>query len=221
MLKKLRSQLRLLVCGLQYREIFGYLDIDGWLKPEEAATLYDLARGLPEERPVVVEIGSWLGKSSLVLGRALAHKRGGELHCIDPFNAAGDDESRHKYGKRRDRLQGTLLDEFRANMREARVLDLIRIWQGYSNDFVSEFTHPVDMVFIDGNHAYDAVLRDFRDWSPLVKPGGVLAFHDVGSAVSPGPGRVVDEYLRGDEKWPEQFQVRSLYVARRAASTAS
>lgn len=38
---------------------------------------------------------------------------------------------------------------------------------------------PVDFLFIDGDHSYEGVRQDFWDYAPLVKPGGVIAFHDV------------------------------------------
>jgi len=41
----------------------------------------------------------------------------------------------------------------------------------------------VDFLFIDGDHSYEGVKKDFEMYSPLVRPGGVLAFHDV----CPGP----------------------------------
>lgn len=38
---------------------------------------------------------------------------------------------------------------------------------------------PVDFVFIDGDHSYEGVKRDFELWSALVRPGGIIAFHDM------------------------------------------
>jgi predicted O-methyltransferase YrrM len=38
---------------------------------------------------------------------------------------------------------------------------------------------PVDFLFIDGDHGYDGVRRDFELWSPLVRSGGLIAFHDI------------------------------------------
>ena len=37
----------------------------------------------------------------------------------------------------------------------------------------------VDMLFIDADHRYEGVKRDFENYSPLVKEGGIVAFHDV------------------------------------------
>jgi predicted O-methyltransferase YrrM len=37
----------------------------------------------------------------------------------------------------------------------------------------------LDFLFIDGDHSYEGVKRDFEMYSPLVNPGGVVAFHDI------------------------------------------
>jgi cephalosporin hydroxylase len=38
---------------------------------------------------------------------------------------------------------------------------------------------PVDLLFIDGDHTYDGVKRDFEMYAPLVRSGGLIALHDV------------------------------------------
>lgn len=40
---------------------------------------------------------------------------------------------------------------------------------------------PVDLLFIDGDHTYDGVAKDWEMYSQLVRPGGMIAFHDVAS----------------------------------------
>lgn len=37
----------------------------------------------------------------------------------------------------------------------------------------------IDLLFIDGDHRYEGVERDFEMYSPLVKENGILAFHDI------------------------------------------
>lgn len=39
--------------------------------------------------------------------------------------------------------------------------------------------HPIDFAFIDGDHTYEGVKADFRNYGPLVRPGGIIAFHDI------------------------------------------
>ena len=36
-----------------------------------------------------------------------------------------------------------------------------------------------DFLFIDGDHRYEGVKRDFEMYSPLVRKGGIVAFHDI------------------------------------------
>ena len=38
---------------------------------------------------------------------------------------------------------------------------------------------PLDLLFIDGDHRYEGVRDDFVSFSPLVKPGGIVLFHDI------------------------------------------
>jgi predicted O-methyltransferase YrrM len=39
--------------------------------------------------------------------------------------------------------------------------------------------HLLDVLFIDGDHSYDGVREDYQRYSPLVRPGGLVAFHDI------------------------------------------
>ncbi len=41
----------------------------------------------------------------------------------------------------------------------------------------------VDFLFIDGDHTYEGVKMDFEMYGPLVRKGGIIAFHDI----VPGP----------------------------------
>jgi hypothetical protein len=38
---------------------------------------------------------------------------------------------------------------------------------------------PLDFLLIDGDHTYDGVKLDFENFAPLVRPGGLIAFHDI------------------------------------------
>ena len=39
----------------------------------------------------------------------------------------------------------------------------------------------LDFLFIDGDHTYEGVKKDFELYSPLVAKGGIVAFHDIAS----------------------------------------
>ena len=38
---------------------------------------------------------------------------------------------------------------------------------------------PIDLLMIDGDHSYEGVRRDFELYAPLVREGGLVAFHDI------------------------------------------
>lgn len=37
----------------------------------------------------------------------------------------------------------------------------------------------IDVLFIDGDHSYEGMLQDYKDYSPLVNKGGIIAIHDI------------------------------------------
>jgi cephalosporin hydroxylase len=41
------------------------------------------------------------------------------------------------------------------------------------------FQRPIDFLFIDGDHTYGGVKMDYEMYSPLVRPGGLVVFHDT------------------------------------------
>lgn len=172
-------------------------NIQGFLSVAEANALYCLARDLtPRENAVAVELGSWKGKSSVMIAGGLLAKQAPRLFCVDPFGCDEDPEYQRKYYE-------SLLHEgprdvetvFRKNVRSCGVEAIVSPIRGYSFECCRNWTRPIDLLFIDANHEYRAVLRDFNNWVPFVKAGGVVAFHDVGEDFD-GPKRVVAEELR-------------------------
>jgi predicted O-methyltransferase YrrM len=213
---RLGTRAQLLLRGLRYTSILPYTSIDGWLTVDEAITLYELARSLPHEHPVAVEIGCWQGKSSVCIARGLRHKNAPRLCCIDPFDASGDAPSAADYADRALGLGNALREVFEQNLRAAGVRDLVEVQQGLSHECAAAWRGPIDLLFVDGDHAYEAVARDVAEWAPLVRPGGFLVLHDVVHDVHTGPRRVVDGQLRRDPQWVEARYVDSMFVARRA-----
>jgi predicted O-methyltransferase YrrM len=53
-----------------------------------------------------------------------------------------------------------------------------------SNDMLARVkaafqNRPLDYIFIDGDHRYEGVKRDFEIYAPMVRKGGLVAFHDI------------------------------------------
>lgn len=213
---RLGTKAKVLLRGLRYAPLLPFASIDGWLTVDEAIELYELARALPDEQPLAVEIGSWQGKSSICLATGLADKRRPRLCCIDPFDASGDAASADTYGARASRAGRGLRDVFEANLEAAGVRHVVDVHQGFSHEHAARWRDKIDLLFLDGDHGYDAVKRDFLDWAPKIRPGGWLAMHDVVHAQHEGPRRVVDELVRTDATWVDSRYVDSMFVARKA-----
>jgi predicted O-methyltransferase YrrM len=167
--------------------------VQGWLEDLEGDWLYQLARGTADIDPVVVELGSFKGRSSVVLAAGLLGKANARLFCVDTFAQDEDPDYQRRFyeallrGERHD-----LFATFLRNVRSCGVVTVITPLRGFTFEHASNWRLPIDLLFIDANHEFPAVMRDFQQWSPFVKRGGVIAFHDVSDHFE-GPRRVVAE----------------------------
>jgi MMP 1-O-methyltransferase len=148
--------------------------LPGWLSHEEGETLYRLAKACTG-RGVIVEIGSFRGKSTTCLGLgSKAAGRGVRVYAIDP----------HRRGS---------FPDFRQNIENADLVDVVTPIQSGSQNAWRDFDEPIELLFIDGSHKYKRVRDDFRRWVPKVVDGGVVAMHDT--TWFEGPKRVADELI--------------------------
>ena len=205
---------------LKERALQASKNIPGWLTDKEAGELFDLVSNIPSDNPICCEIGSYMGKSSIVLGMALLAKRGGKVFCIDPFDLISDyyeQVSRDKLGSGDLTRKQFVMD----NIRKYGLEEKIELVQGFSTFVAMNFHQPLDFIFIDGDHGFEGVLGDYFDWSGMLKVGGVIAFHDYYkiddlkrfNLESCGPTRVVDEYVRSNPGWTTKNIVDDLFVA--------
>lgn len=150
--------------------------VDGWLLAEEACALHLAARRVPTggAAPLLVEIGSWKGRSTIALARGLEARAtpAGEVRAIDPHT--GSREHHELWGE-----VDTYAD-FLANLDRAGVRDRVRPMRMTSREARREHDGgPVHVLFIDGSHEYEDVRGDMDDWLPLLARGAVVGFNDV------------------------------------------
>jgi predicted O-methyltransferase YrrM len=198
-LRALHSFTNLLRSKSRQRKLKGYESIDGWLTPAEASGLFEIAQTTSrasERDPIVLEIGSWKGKSTFCLAQGL---RAGEIHCIDPFNADGEPESKAIYERRQGHNQ--LLDQFKQNLSSVPPGVRIQIHQGYSHQFTQQFP-SLDLLFIDGDHSIKGCRYDFENYAGHLCPGGILAFHDYDPGRKElGPTWVIENLVHRDPSY--------------------
>jgi len=208
--------------GFKYHSIWNYNDAKGWLSTNEVKCLFDLSLSLSSPVPVIVEIGSWMGQSSIVLSKGIHNKINGKVYCIDPFDSKIEsitDEMRAQVHDTCNR-QNTIYDIFLTNIERAGVAGSIQVLKGFSYEFASTWNLPIDLLFIDANHNFEATYKDFVDWSVFVKPRGYVVFHDVelpskNAKFYEGPGRVIEKLLIGNQDYEKGILVDYLFYARK------
>jgi len=147
-----------------------YQNVEGFFWFEEAYRR--LLMALPTDQPSRwVEIGSYQGKSASWLGVEILNSgKPVHLYCVDSF-VGWDGE-----------LQGLeLLTRFQENTKPIRdaLGDRFTVWPLPSLEAAECFEdNSCDVVFVDGDHEYNAVLADISAWWPKLKVGGFMAGDD-------------------------------------------
>lgn len=153
-------------------------------KTSELMALIDFLRPLPLE--TIVEIGTRKGGTLvmwLLISRADAW-----ITSIDlphgPFAGGDYVKDVELAAQFRRPAQRVHLIRGDSHAIETRV-ELVKFLQG----------RAIDLLFIDGDHAYDGVKQDYEMYAPLVKSGGLVVFHDI--IAHPGfPACQVDRFWR-------------------------
>jgi predicted O-methyltransferase YrrM len=147
------------------------LQIEGLTKQSELELLYGLAASMPSEA-IVVEVGSFRGRSTLAIAAGLDQVDRPTLVAVDTF--AGDPEWEEIAAVDRARQL------FDANTAGIGFLQAIQDTSVRAAARIADSS--VDWVFIDALHDYASVRDDIRAWAPKVKPGGLISGHDYGRA---------------------------------------
>lgn len=144
-----------------------------------------LLRLLAQRRPrTVVEIGTDTGGTLFLWTRVAAPDA--VLVAVDnqPIGALGTWSAwtivRRGFARARQRLVFLI-------PRDSHDLRTLEELRGVLGD------RRIDFLFVDGDHEYEGVKRDFELYSPLVAPGGLIAFHDVNESIWPGVVRLWQE----------------------------
>ncbi len=154
-------------------------DVEGWMTPGQARRLWDRASAVaPGGR--IVEIGSFRGRSTIVLARA--SEAGVDLVAIEPH--AGNDRGPREIEGFAEEAAGDH-EVFNGNLTAAGVRDRVRHVRAFSGSEEAHDAVPgdIDLLYVDGAHRYRPARADLRDWGQRVRGGGVMLVHDSFSSV--------------------------------------
>ncbi|TWU41185.1 hypothetical protein Q31b_26240 [Novipirellula aureliae] len=133
---------------------------------------------------VVVEVGSYVGASACFIAAGLSRStnaRNAKLYCVDTWkNDAMTEGARDTFS------------DFMTNTQ--KFSHLIQTMRGRSSEVASQFHQDIDILFLDGDHSYEAVKADWYAWSPFLKENSIAIFHDFGWAT--GVKTVIEEEVK-------------------------
>ena len=182
--------------------------IEGWLEDDEADLLLAAAKIALESTAslALVEIGSYCGRSTVVLASAVrALRPQAKVFAIDPFDGevgAADVVVQHN---------GSTLERFQKNIASAGVANFVESIAQHAYEV--EWNEAISLLLIDGIHDYANVARDFRQFDRWLCGEGLAVFHDFADYY-PGVQAFVRELLATGE-FEQLSLVRTLAVLRK------
>ena len=144
---------------------------------------------------MILEIGSFKGKSTVGLGSIAKRYRLGPVVAVDPHTAPSVTDP--------DLLgQASSWDDFRRSLQTAGVADAVETHRAYSHDLARGWNRPIRFLWIDGDHTYAGAKEDLDLFRTHLADGAIVALHDVLHTFE-GPIRVfVEELLASDAFGP-------------------
>jgi predicted O-methyltransferase YrrM len=151
--------------------------VEGWLSEGQARRLWNAAREVRAPGQIV-EIGSFRGRSTIVLSRAAPE--GVQIVAIDPH--AGGDRGPQEIAPEADRGQSDN-EIFRANLQRAGVDGRVRHVRSFSDQAHPDVDGAIDLLYVDGAHRYQPARDDIAAWGARVPVGGTMLVHDAYNAI--------------------------------------
>jgi predicted O-methyltransferase YrrM len=143
--------------------------IKGYTTRAELSLLYHGALVTPDPG-IIVEIGSYLGRSTVVLASAVASSGRGRVVAVDPHTRALGIPDLPEHDTRL---------EFLGNLERAGVSEHVELQHTYSVEAAAAWAgEPIRLHFVDGWHSREAVVEDVSHWARFLTPDALVVFDD-------------------------------------------
>lgn len=137
-----------------------------------------------DRRLIIVEVGSWVGRTALSIHDVAPHST---VFCVDHFRGTPTDTT----GLMAQWANGEVLDVFCENVGD-KLLRSIYPLVGDSQLWARRLPFEIDVLFLDAGHTYPEVLADYQAWGSKVRHNGLIIGHDH-SPTFPGVVKLVRE----------------------------
>ena len=145
--------------------------IEGYLSAKEIRFLALLA-ACPTTKGEILEIGSFKGKSTIILTKAAAFSGNPKIVAVDPMTAPSVTDPDLKDA-------ASSLTEFQANLRRHKIAPHVEFHCSFSSELANTWSRPLRLLWIDGDHTYKGTKQDFDLFAPHLADGAIVAMHDV------------------------------------------
>ena len=153
--------------------------IPGWRAGEEAKALAIAAYNLGPD-PTIVEVGAYMGRSTVLMAGARRLRGGGQVHCVDPFDCSGDEFSVPFYLDGLVKSGDTSLEDvFRANIKRFSLESIVGIHKGTSREIAAGWRIPIDLLLLDADHSPEGARGVFENWAPFLKRSGIVVLDNT------------------------------------------
>lgn len=193
-----------------------FADIDGFLSDVEGYALLRMA-ALGGGCGAIVEVGSYLGRSTAFLAAGSASAGRERVVAVDHFAGSPEHQAGEFHASEVLQRDGTTLNQFRSNLESVELIDHVDVRVGASTDVAREWSEPIRLLFVDGDHSYESSRADFEAWSPHIVERGLVCFHDIPGW--PGVTRFYEELVAGETPFVEVATVDSMKVLERLPET--
>lgn len=178
----------------------------GLITPELGDELRRLA-ALVDPRLVIVELGSFKGMSTCYLAAGALEGGGAFVVAVDPWELEGNVDGKHGFARSATR------EAFEAQLERVGLRQRVRAIQGFSHQvarlWVGKYEMPADgcvgLLYIDGDHSFESVWRDFASWKIRLAQNAIVAFDDYDTPRNPGVKKAVHRLVDMGEL--DRFQV--------------
>ncbi|MFH1230024.1 MAG: class I SAM-dependent methyltransferase [Planctomycetota bacterium] len=183
-----------------------WTEIPGWINENEGDALFKYASEIPEAG-CIVEIGSWMGKSTIALALGLKTKLKYNENLIFAVDPHRDTSTHNKFNV------SDTFEEFNKNISKFKVADIVQPIKSTSEEFAKGWTARISLLFVDGEHTYESVKQDLGLWLPFLIKNGIVMCHDYDGG-TPGVVKAVQEMMPGS-KYVWLPRVGSLFIGRK------